>query len=356
MPSPVVENDTDFVVEPHLLVDKDGERVVVIAKATFELSGRPARGPDGSFEIAPKARRRGIRAADLPWGKPEISSIRYPCDLCVRKPGTDVLVVATAHAPGGKAVPRFDAGVRVGRVQRVVRITGTRVFAEGGESITEPQPILSLAVRYDYAFGGIDDSKPEAIGEEPRNPVGRGIARTPAGMGLKAAPQIEDPADPVKTAAARPRPAGLSAIGRHWEPRRKLWGSYGGDYVEKRAPLPPLDFDERANQCATPELIAVPHLVGGEEAALTNLTPGGGPLHFVMPRVRLMMSFAVKDREVEKFEPALDTVLLDTMLVPKPTPGGPAPSPLVLELVWRASVRAPRKLGDCTVTVTEKRG
>ncbi|HTJ82233.1 MAG TPA: DUF2169 domain-containing protein [Polyangiaceae bacterium] len=356
MASPRVDNDTDFIVEPHLLVDKDGERIAAIAKATFELADGPPKGVDGSFAIAPKARRRGIRAADLPWGKPEISSIRYPSDLCLEKPGTDVIVVAIAHAPGGKPLPRFDAGVRVGRVQRVVRITGPRVFAEGGESITEPRPIASLEVRYDYAFGGVDDSDPAAILEDPRNPVGRGFARRPASMGLQPAPQIEDPTDPVKNASSRPKPAGLSAIGRHWEPRRRLWGNYGGDYAEKRAPLPPLDFDPRANLAATPELVAVPHLAGGEEGALTNLTPGGGTLSFTMPRLRLAMTFAVKDRQVETIEPRLDTVLFDTIAVPKPTLGQTSAIPLVIELVWRASVRAPRKLADCTITVTEKRG
>jgi hypothetical protein len=354
MSTPKIENETDFVVEPHLLVDKDGEKLAAIVKATFELADGPARGNDGSFEVAPKSRRRGIRAADLPWGKPEISSIRYPSDLCLRKPGTDIVVVAIAHAPGGKPVSRFDAGVRLGRAQKLIRVTGPRVWAQGGDSVTEPRPVTSLEVRYDWAFGGFDDSDPQKVVEEPRNPVGRGIARDASSLSLQAAPQIEDPTDPVKSAGARPKPAGLSAIGRHWEPRRKHWGTYGGDYAEKRAPLPPLDFDDRANLCATPELVHVPPLVGGEEGAITNLTVGGGAVQFVMPRVRLVIAFDVKGGSPERFEPYVDTVVLDTIAIPKVAAGASA-SPLTLELVWRASVRAPRKLQDATITVTEKR-
>ena len=35
MDQPPVDNTTDFVVHPQLLVDKDGERLVAIVKATF---------------------------------------------------------------------------------------------------------------------------------------------------------------------------------------------------------------------------------------------------------------------------------------------------------------------------------
>ena len=86
---PKIENDTDFVAEPHVLADKDGEKLCTVVKATFEL--RP-----GSEELEPAqpARARGVRPADVPWGKPEVSSIVYPSELCLRKPGTDVIVAA----------------------------------------------------------------------------------------------------------------------------------------------------------------------------------------------------------------------------------------------------------------------
>src|SRR5689334_25220880 len=95
---PAVDNKTDYFVHPQLLLDKDGEKIVVIVKATFELE------PDGSFEAAPAEGVRGIRKADVPWGKPDVASIAYPADLCLRKPGTDVIVVVKAFAPAGKNV------------------------------------------------------------------------------------------------------------------------------------------------------------------------------------------------------------------------------------------------------------
>jgi len=357
---PKVENDTDFVAEPHLLADRDGEKLCAIVKATFELWPGPPRGADGSFVIAPKARRRRVRAADVPWGEEEKSSILLPADLCIRKPATDVIVVAVAHAPRGEAVPSFDAGVRLGKVSKIVRITGPRVWVHEGDALTDPRPVKSLEVRYDWAFGGSDDSDPQKLVEDARNPVGLGIRATLSTLDRSQAPQIEDPLDPIRTARSKPRPAGLSAIGRHWEPRRKYWGTYDADWLENRSPLLPPDFDDRANLAATAELIASPHLTGNEEGALTNLTPGGGTLAFVLPKIRLGIVFRVKDRKPEMFTPAIDTVILDTLFVPREdddsgAPKGPPITPLVVELVYRAHVVAPRRLQDATIFVEEKR-
>ena len=82
-----LDNYTDFAAHPQLLLDRDGEQLVVIVKASFELHPGSA-----ELRVAPPERRRGVRFADVPWGKPEISSILYPADVCVREDavlGTD---------------------------------------------------------------------------------------------------------------------------------------------------------------------------------------------------------------------------------------------------------------------------
>ncbi len=364
MTLPRVDNETDFVAEPHLLCDKEGPMLTVIVKATFEHEPGPPRGPDGTFSVAPRFRRRPVRAADVPWGKPEIASIRYPSDLCVKKPGTDVVVVGRAHAPRGEATPRIDCGVKLGRVSKQVRVTGPRVWVGAGEAVTEPRPLSALDIRYDYAFGGADDSDPERLVEDARNPVGRGVLADLAKLERSAAPQIEDPSDPVRTAGARPRPAGLGAIGRHFAPRRDRWGTYDAAWLEERSPLPPADFDDRANLVATPELVAVPPLAGGEEGGLSNLTPAGGALAFVLPNIRLAITFRLPGAEPQTLRPYLDTVLLDTVgpldhrelaALDPDLPPAPA-TDLVVELVWRAAIPAPRRLADAAVSVREERG
>src|SRR4051812_8769190 len=119
MDAPRLDNKTDFVATPLLLLAKDGERLVLIVKATFAR-----RQGESELALSPRPERRQIRGADVPWGDPEKSSIKYPSDLCIEKPGTDVIVVANAHAPDGKAVPWFDAGVRVGPLEKTVRVFG----------------------------------------------------------------------------------------------------------------------------------------------------------------------------------------------------------------------------------------
>ena len=339
MQPPRMKNRTRLLAEPRLLVGKDGEQLVVIVKATYE------RYPGITvLDLAAPDDRRPIRSADVPWGDPERSSIKYPSDLCIAKPGTDVVVVASAHAPKGKPVGTFDATVRVGPLEKTVRIFGPRVWSAGG-GITAPRPTLGIELRYDHAWGGIDPSDPESPVEEPRNPVGTGMVRDLADLTHEAA--IEDPSHLITTARSRPPPAGLGAIGRHWEPRRRFLGTYDEAWLTERAPLLPLDHDDRSNLCASPGLSATSALRGGEEVALLNLTEGGGSVTFYLPRVRLSVELAGKDREPVVVRPHLDTILLDT-LHPK------APADVCVELVWRAAFVPTRRLPDATLRVTEE--
>jgi hypothetical protein len=342
MASPRLDNRTDFIVFPHVLADKDGEKLVAMVKATFECASPQG----GDVEIAPKKRRRGLRLKDFPWGEPEKSSIAYPADVCVRKPATDVIFVAKAHAPGGKPVATFDAYAAVGTLRKAIQIHGLRVWEEGGAGISPPRPIADIEVRYDWAWGGFDGSDEKKPVEEARNPVGMGCVRDPATLTHQRAPQIDDPAAPLRSWRTRPPPAGLGPIGRHWEPRRRFAGTYDAQWKENRAPLLPADFDDRFNQCASPGLIADPPLVGGEEVKLLNLIPGGGPTLFALPRVAIEVEFRPRDKEPITVRPYVDTLLVDLMgFVP-----GQA---IAIEIVWRASIPAPRYVEQATVSVRE---
>jgi len=340
MDAPDLDNQSEFEAMPQVLLHKGGERLVVIVKATFLLSREHAELP-----LAPPALARPIRVTDEMWEKPDVESVRYPSDLCCHKPATDVVGVVTAWAPGGQAVPQFDTYLRVGQLARAVRVCGLRVWADRGAGVSAPLPISSLDVRYDFAFGGRDESDEKRVVEDGRNPVGRGVAREADRLTHVLAPQLEDPGEPVRSAGQRPTPAAYGAIGRSYLPRRGFTGTYDANWKEYRAPLPPLDEDDRFHQAASPGLIASPPLQGGEACALLNLTPDG-PLQFVLPRVRLEILFSVRGRAPEVLVPHLDTVLIDTWAI------GPEKPP-VLEMVWRASVKAPRKQRDARIVVRE---
>ena len=339
---PAVDNRTDFFVHPQLLLDKDGEKLVTIVKATFEQE------KDGTFECAPPDGVRGVRMADVPWGKPEVPSVAYPADLCLRKPGTDVIVVAKAYPPAGKTVTSFDVLVQVGPIKKPLRIFGPRLWTANGAGLTKPGPATEVEMKYDLAFGGIDDEDPANLLEEARNPVGSGMVRDGAALTHKAAPCIEDVEVLIGSFRTRPAPAGICAIGRNYEPRRKHAGTYDKTWLESRAPLPPEDLDDRFNNCASPGMTLSSPLQGGEEVALMGLVPGGGAVKFTLPKVPIEITFQIKGKEPIVVRPHMDTLLID-LLEPSDI------KPLAFEMVWRASVRPPRKMKDMRVIVRERK-
>jgi hypothetical protein len=342
MPQPRIDNRTDFVVFPHMLFDRDGEKLVTMVKATFECASIEG----GKVELAPKKRRRGIRTKDFPWGEPDKTPVAYPADVCIRKPSTDVLFVTKAYAPDGIPVPVFDAYAQVGPLRKAIQVHGLRVWQIDGGGLSPAQPLTELEVRYDHAWGGFDDKDPKKVVEEARNPMGKGCVSDPASLTDQQAPQIEDPAAPIKNWRTRPPPAGLGPIGRHWQPRRGYVGTYDASWKETRAPLLPSDFDDRHNQCASPGLIADPPLRTGEEVKLLNLVRGGGPTLFSLPRVALEIEFRPPGADPKVFRPHLDTVLIDLMeFVPDQA--------IAVEMVWRSSIPAPRFVARTQVVVRE---
>jgi hypothetical protein len=342
MQQPALDNRTDFAVHPQMLLDRQDEKLAVIVKATFEI------GDDGSLEVAPAERARGVRAADVPWDDKKPESIAYPADVCLRKPGTDVVLVATAYAPRGRPARSFDVRVEAGHLDKSLVVFGPRLWVDRGSDLSAPAPISELDMRYDYAWGGTDDSDPEELHEEPRNPIGMGVTRRPDALTHTPAPHIEDPAFPIRSARTAPPPAGIGVVGRHWEPRRRYAGTYDRRWQELRAPLLPDDFDDRFNQCASPGLCADSPFAGGEPVRLLNLTPGGGALAFDVPKVALEIEIQVKGRERAIFNPHLDTILIDLYAL------GPD-KPAAIEMVWRAAVKAPRRMKDARILVRERR-
>jgi len=343
MDQPPLDNRTRFRAHPQLIVTRSGEQLVLIGKASFELD--PA---EHELVLAPKERQRPIRMADVPWNKeqPEKSSVKYPNDLFANKPGTDVVVVARAHASENKPVPWFDAFVSVGPLRRAIRVFGLRVWQGGGAGLSEPRPTTSADVSYENAWGGEDVSDAGKVVAEPRNPVGLGVAADSARLTHQLAPSIEDPDQLLCSARTRPPPAGLGPIARHWEPRRRYAGTYDEVWKRTRAPLTPLDEDDRIHACASAGLYSPEPLLGSEPVGLLNLVPGGGAARFSLPCVGLEVEFRVKGREPQRIRPHLDMVLIDTLIMQ-------AGLPLAVELTWRASTRAPRRVTDSLTVVRE---
>jgi hypothetical protein len=320
---------------PHFDMDGSSVAITLIKQRFVTIGTNPQ--PTGGAQV---------HIADVPWDEeaPEKSSIKYPSDLCLRKPSTDVIVVGNAVAPYTTPQRQLDVMVRVGPVHRTVRVFGPRAWYKSGIGklvLTEPQPFESQRLQWEHAWGGSDyETDPQKPLEEPRNPNGRGVVRDPDVLENQAGPCIEDPDDPIKHSRGSYRPAGVGAIGRHWVPRRHYGGTYDQAWMEERMPLLPLDFDERFNQVAPPELITPEPLRGGERVEIVNMNPRG-PVVFDLPRVRFFVGIQTADKMTEA-RVQLDTVLLE-------------PGEQTVDLTWRAIVKLPRHPRDTRfVQVHEK--
>jgi hypothetical protein len=322
-PLPSLKKGTRATVEvaPYYASD-GGALAIVMIKERFEIDVRQRVQRVGEAEV---------RLVDEPWepDQPDTSTIKYPSDLCASKRGTDVLVIGAAMAPSRARSKALDVFVRVGPVERALRVHGTRVYYQGakGLAISPGEPFEEVPLRWELAYGGSDFSDPRRPLEEPRNPVGRGVARSARDLVNQAAPQIEDPRDPIG-GSRNPAPVGTAPLGRHWEPRRSYVGTYDERWMRDRMPLPPLDFDDRFNQVAPPELVTPQPLRGGELVQLLNLNARGG-LQFELPRLQFFVGAHIDDKLVEH-RPMLDTVLLE-------------PNKSRVEMTWRSSIPLPKK-------------
>jgi hypothetical protein len=249
----------------------------------------------------------------------------------VRKPSTDVIVGGAAMAPHRAEVTTLDVHVRVGPVQKSLRVFGPRAWYKSGlgkMGLTSPQPFTEQMLQWEYAWGGSDyESDPTKPLEEPRNPNGRGLVRDHDTLAGTLGPAIEDPAHPIESHRSRPPPAGVGAIGRHWVPRRHYTGTFDDAWMQERMPLLPLDFDERFNQVAQPEMVTREPLRGGERVEILNMNEEG-PLQFELPKLRFFAGIQT-DAAMREAPVQLDTVMVE-------------PNARTFDLTWRAVVRFPR--------------
>ncbi|BCQ26029.1 DUF2169 domain-containing protein [Caballeronia sp. NK8] len=265
----------------------------VVLRQTFELRA-------GALTLAQA--QTSLVTSDIYYGKPNESSVRAESDLAPYKPRCDVIVCAAAHAPGKRAVPQFDVGVKLtgtkgsSLLNQRLRVTGARAFtrSESDWLLGEPEPFTTLALCYEHALGGEcrikRNDEPMQHASCATNPLGAGFitqwyvdAARPERV---TAPRIEALDDPIGSDgwsawlssenAAMPPPMGLGVIGRSWTPRLQLAGTYDDQWLETRHPGLPDDFDFAYWNGAHPAL-QTPHLKGDETLVLTNLVSADHP-------------------------------------------------------------------------------
>lgn len=310
MPHPDIRVPKGLEFEPLFLADEEGRPIVVtLAKATFAL------GPNGA--LSPADEPLPISFDGELRGDPAGSSHKYEPETAFVKPATDVVLIGHAHAPkAGTDV--IDVGIKVGPVQKIVRVFGDRQWVKDGGQIitTRPRPFERIPLIYERAFGGWDKSAADESRWtfEPRNPVGRGFdgSLRAAASGAVPLPNIEDPAALIRNYGDRPPPAGVGFVAPHWQPRAQYAGTYDEAWQAQRKPLLPTNFDRRFFNAASPGLIAPGFLRGDEEVIVVNAaaTP---QLRFRLPGVPPpICDLHFRKRPAERLPTRLDTVIVNT--------------------------------------------
>ena len=259
-------------------------------------------------------------------------------DLLSFKPGTDVVVTAMAHAPGGRTVTEMTAGVRAAGRAVTLRVVGKRrvVRRSGSWGFSDPEPFTKAPLGWREAYGGIDavarerldavvlaplqkyttyDLKFATAAAYPRNPVGKGyVLEDGSGVEGLDLPTVEDPEDLLSPGrlfvghpdawSKQPLAVGLSWVNYGWFPRSAFMGlpqvklppgesPSSARLKEVERGWAPADvlvgrpfearFHVKAGNGATPPLVFPTHLTGREEISLTNLDPRDAQLTFQLP-------------------------------------------------------------------------
>lgn len=308
--APQQKNLTPFSVEPAFLADEGGQSLFVpIIKGTFRI--------DGTSSLAVAEEQLPVDLAGTHWGHPDKSSYRFEPECVFVKPATDVVLNGHAY-PSERGATHTLAGLRVGKLQKTVRVFGDRFWIKsltGNAQMTEPTPFERMPLIYERAFGGWDRSDPDPSRHrcEPRNPVGVGFgARWSDSQEPPRVPNIEDPQELIRSWTDTPRPAGFGFLGPQWEPRAAFAGTYDERWFAQRMPLLPEDFDRRFFNGASPGLIAPGYLRGDEQVTVLNASPRGR-LDFKLPGVAPpMVKVALRDGQNSELSTQLDTVVIDT--------------------------------------------
>ncbi|MET0091077.1 MAG: DUF2169 domain-containing protein [Candidatus Thiodiazotropha sp.] len=304
------------------------ELLVVVVKGTFSIPQR--------HQSASRAdEQKPLITADQFSGEPGLSAPLYEADFAPYKPRCDVLLNGSAYAPGGRPVSRVEVTLRLASLFKSFAVTGNRYWESGNIAISPGYPGLfeRMPISYDCAFGGVDTHHEDEHKHTAwtHNPVGLGYHYHLSREWVDGSPMpnTEELRRPVNMPNGSYAPMALGHIGRGWESRRRLAGTYDDAWLGEHAPFLPPDFDDRYYQAA-PEDQQINHLQGGERVFLENLTPQG-QTSFDLPSISVPVDYFYRNGDVVRQMAVVDTVMLE-------------PDEGLFTLTWRTHIPLKRNI------------
>ncbi|EKS4626892.1 DUF2169 domain-containing protein [Salmonella enterica] len=363
-------NLTPFSALNYFMLDKERrEYHVVVMKVGYQLqqdSGSGYRMSVIDQDAIPLCLEDEYRGAI------NASQVVQESDLAPLKPRCDVIINGTACAPRGIACEQFPVSVRFTMPDGNLLLDKTLLIRGESEfrlvnpytpfahwQQTPLQSFTELELDYRYSFGGECRVNENGAGANRINrefrlselqrrnhpdknnpPIAHTIhAGNPLGCGYTedwyqdatqqksyTAPRIITPEHPFtedhfgrlfkgKADLSQPffQPAGLGIVGRAWQPRLSLAGTYDNEWLEERHPYLPDDFDFGYWNCAPPNQ-QTDFPAPGSRLELTNLTPDG-LLVFSLPNHFSFILLRMVNGELLPRPLLADTLLIDTQLM-----------------------------------------
>ncbi len=285
------------------------EYLLVVVKGTFKMRAEQGARLQLHEEQTP------LILSDVFYGEPGESAPKYEMDFALRKPRCDVLLNASAYAPGGRAARRVEVAVQCGAWSKSFAVVGDRVWKTtlGGIDASSPIPFVTMPITYDRAFGGGDELHDDSSKRSPfwANPSGRGFHSHYCRERIHGAPLPNT--EELHVTIARPKgdykPMSFGPIGRNWAPRAPYAGTYDQTWLDEHFPFLPPDFDERYYQSA-PLDQQLPMPVGEQRVTLLNLTPDGNRA-FLLPHFVAPVHVFPKRGERESLAAYADTIVIE---------------------------------------------
>lgn len=234
-----------------------------------------------------------------------------PFDLGMPKPVGELLVYGAAQAPGGRPVSGLDVRVRLGAIEKTVRVFGERTWsldADGRTIRSDPKPFVELALDYANAFGGPGFA---------RNTRGKGHgARAALRRGEPLLlPNLETPGRPILDPDDTHDPACFAALDLQGPQRQAFLGRYDQRWLQEKYPGHPDDTDWHYYNTAPRDQWAEGYFTGAETFTVQGMHRDHSVLTGRLPGLAVQ---ALVNRSPNRYQPGkfeqvpmrLDTVWL----------------------------------------------
>jgi len=288
--------------------DEELRNGMVVAKATYRFDASGAVSLDADDPLP-------IFEDDLPTNLGLL-----PRDNLPRLDSSfEVILLGSAHAPGGQAVDQMTISMKVGDVQQEMVVWGDRVWQGEGDqaTISSAMPFIRMPLTWARAFGGtaevlIDKDAPVDIAH-PLNPEGRGFNPMPAAAALsrqigapedypqcskpRVLPNLEDPTELISKWEDTPSPFCWATVpfSSGVQAQRMVEIPAEENVVPSTSALEGFSLKRTAFHRAHPDWV-IPWPAGNSHVNLHGLTMHN-KVTFPLPALRVTADYVVGERQ-----------------------------------------------------------